>query len=233
MAVRTSSAHFWLQGVYIMYGHYIKIATKSFYFNIDWLFSFHCSFYCSVIYKQQDLWTTLFHKKLRASVGLPLWRHFFFTCIQKKKKKKILAVWRLSGLVLSRCFLAPLGMLLVMKALEDGMVGCSNSLVNCFWDFERFFGISIYYASALSLHLYDTDSVMPGSKFWWTRSALSTSTVSEMYKHCLAFPCIWRYLIIFRMGDTPSIGIGAYCVSMWKLYAVTVVLSSSEKNVWH
>jgi len=38
---------------------------------------------------------------------------------KKKKKKKILAVWRLSGLVLSRCFLAPLGVLFVMKTLKD------------------------------------------------------------------------------------------------------------------
>jgi len=31
----------------------------------------------------------------------------------------ILAVWRLPGSVLSRCFLAPLGVLFVMKTLED------------------------------------------------------------------------------------------------------------------
>jgi len=37
----------------------------------------------------------------------------------KKKKKNISAVWRLSGSVLSRCFLAPLGVLFVMKTLED------------------------------------------------------------------------------------------------------------------
>ena len=38
---------------------------------------------------------------------------------KKKKKKNILALWWLSGLVLSRCLLAPLGMLFVMKTLED------------------------------------------------------------------------------------------------------------------
>jgi len=38
---------------------------------------------------------------------------------KKKKKKDILAVWQLSGLVLSRCFLAPLGVLFVMKTLKD------------------------------------------------------------------------------------------------------------------
>jgi len=36
-----------------------------------------------------------------------------------KKKKNILAVWWLSGSVLLRCFLAPLGVLFVMKTLED------------------------------------------------------------------------------------------------------------------
>ena len=35
------------------------------------------------------------------------------------KKKNILAVWRLSGLVLSRCLSTPLGMLFVKKTLED------------------------------------------------------------------------------------------------------------------
>ena len=33
--------------------------------------------------------------------------------------KNILAVWQLSTLVLSRCFLAPLGVLLVKKTLKD------------------------------------------------------------------------------------------------------------------
>ena len=38
---------------------------------------------------------------------------------KKKKKENILAVWRLSGSVLSRGFLAPLGVFFVMKTLED------------------------------------------------------------------------------------------------------------------
>jgi len=42
---------------------------------------------------------------------------------KKKKKKKmmmmILAVWQLSGSVLSRRFLVPLGVLFVMKTLKD------------------------------------------------------------------------------------------------------------------
>jgi len=33
--------------------------------------------------------------------------------------KKILAIWRLSGSVLSRYFLAPLGVVFVTKTLED------------------------------------------------------------------------------------------------------------------
>jgi len=37
---------------------------------------------------------------------------------KKKKKKNVLAVWRLSGLVLLRCFLAPLGVLFVMKTFQ-------------------------------------------------------------------------------------------------------------------
>jgi len=38
---------------------------------------------------------------------------------KKKRKKNILTVWRLSGSVLLRCFLAPLGVLFVTKTLED------------------------------------------------------------------------------------------------------------------
>jgi len=38
---------------------------------------------------------------------------------KKKKKKNNLAVLLLFGWVLSQCFLAPLGVLLVMKTLED------------------------------------------------------------------------------------------------------------------
>ena len=43
---------------------------------------------------------------------------------KKKKKKKeekenILAIWRLSGSVLLQCFLAPLGVLFIIKTLED------------------------------------------------------------------------------------------------------------------
>ena len=46
---------------------------------------------------------------------------------KKKKKKKeeeeeeeeILAAWWLSGSVLSRCFLAPLGVFIIMKTLEE------------------------------------------------------------------------------------------------------------------
>ena len=38
---------------------------------------------------------------------------------EEERKKNILAVWRLSGSVLSRCFLAPLGVFFVMKTLED------------------------------------------------------------------------------------------------------------------
>jgi len=38
---------------------------------------------------------------------------------KKKKKKKILAIWRLSDSVLSRRFLAPLGVFFVMKTLEN------------------------------------------------------------------------------------------------------------------
>ena len=38
---------------------------------------------------------------------------------EEERKKNILAVWWLSGSVLSRCLLAPLGVFFVMKALED------------------------------------------------------------------------------------------------------------------
>jgi len=38
---------------------------------------------------------------------------------EEEIKKNILAVWQLSGSILLRCFLAPLGVLFIMKTLED------------------------------------------------------------------------------------------------------------------
>jgi len=38
---------------------------------------------------------------------------------QKKKMKNILAIQQLSGSVLSRCFLTPLGVLFIIKTLKD------------------------------------------------------------------------------------------------------------------
>jgi len=45
---------------------------------------------------------------------------FELACLKKKKKEKHfkLAVWRLSDSLLLQCFLAPLGVLFVMKTLE-------------------------------------------------------------------------------------------------------------------
>ena len=46
--------------------------------------------------------------------------HKFELASQKKKNNnKILAIWQLSGSILSRCFIVPLGVLFVMKTLED------------------------------------------------------------------------------------------------------------------
>jgi len=45
---------------------------------------------------------------------------------EEERKKNILAVWWLSGSVLSWCFLAPLGVLFVMKTLQDEQYGCYN-----------------------------------------------------------------------------------------------------------
>jgi len=45
---------------------------------------------------------------------------FELACVKKKKEKHFkLAVWRLSGSLLLQCILAPLGVLFVMKTLED------------------------------------------------------------------------------------------------------------------
>ena len=38
---------------------------------------------------------------------------------EEAEEENILAVWQLSGLVLSRCFLASLGVFFVMKTLEN------------------------------------------------------------------------------------------------------------------
>ena len=51
---------------------------------------------------------------------------FELAYVKKKKKeyvkKNVLAVWRLSGSVLLRCLLAPLGVLFVMKTLKDAFL---------------------------------------------------------------------------------------------------------------
>ena len=39
--------------------------------------------------------------------------------VEEQRKTFWPSAWRLSGLVLSRCFLAPLGVFIVMKTLED------------------------------------------------------------------------------------------------------------------
>ena len=38
---------------------------------------------------------------------------------EEEERKTFWAVWRLSGSVLSRCFLAPIGVFFVMKTLEN------------------------------------------------------------------------------------------------------------------
>ena len=43
--------------------------------------------------------------------------------LKKKKKENILAVWWLSGSVLSQCFLVPLGVFFVMKTRENEWYG--------------------------------------------------------------------------------------------------------------
>jgi len=42
-----------------------------------------------------------------------------------------------------------------------GVLFTIKTLVSCFWDFERFFCISIYYTSMLSLHWESTDFMIP------------------------------------------------------------------------
>ena len=42
--------------------------------------------------------------------------------LEEEEEEDILAVWKLSALVLLRCFTAPLGVLLVMKTLENTYV---------------------------------------------------------------------------------------------------------------
>jgi len=52
---------------------------------------------------------------------------------KKRRKKNILAVWRPSGLVLSRCYLAPMGVLFVMKHSKmNGKLAVLEILRNLF-----------------------------------------------------------------------------------------------------
>ena len=79
---------------------------------------------------------------------------------EEERKTFWLAVWRLSGSVLSRCFLPPLGVFFVMKTLEDEWQGVITAYKLALLEILRIFRISIYCMSALSLHIESTDSMM-------------------------------------------------------------------------
>ena len=69
---------------------------------------------------------------------------------------------KVPGLVLSWCFLTPLGVLLVMKILEDEwyIVSYKGSWAYRLLRFARFFCIVIYCMSTLSLPMESTDSMI-------------------------------------------------------------------------
>ena len=75
---------------------------------------------------------------------------------EEERKKNIFSVWRLSGSVLLRCFLVPLGVLF-SKTANLLVIITTYSLSLSVFMTNNFFWISIYYASALSLHRESTD----------------------------------------------------------------------------
>jgi len=80
---------------------------------------------------------------------------------EEETKKSHLAVWWLSDLMLLRYFIAPLGILLVMKTLEDEWYIVTEACkFYRFWDFKKIFCIIIYCVSELPLHTESTDSMI-------------------------------------------------------------------------
>ena len=81
-----------------------------------------------------------------------------------------------------RCFLSPLGVLFVMKTLEDEQWVVITVYKLDVLEILRDFCISMYYASALSLHIESTDSMI--QLFWsappWFQSSPQSSQESRV-----------------------------------------------------
>jgi len=97
----------------------VELCTELFYAIIPTLFL--CSMLICYPYLVSMLYADLLSLHLFTFLMFFILVHvtFFLTadaCLSRKKN--ILAVWRLSGSVLSRCVLAPLGVFFVMKTLE-------------------------------------------------------------------------------------------------------------------
>ena len=65
---------------------------------------------------------------------------------ERRRKKNIWPVLRVFGLVLSRCFLTPLGVLLVMKTLEDEWYIVINAYKLAVFEILRYFLVLPYIA---------------------------------------------------------------------------------------
>ena len=85
------------------------------------------------------------------------WKCHSFEKKKKERKKNILVVWRLSGLVLLWCLFTPLGMLFLMKALEDEWYIAVKAYSLPFLRVWEIMCIIIYCVSALSLCIKSTE----------------------------------------------------------------------------
>ena len=78
----------------------------------------------------------------------------------EERKKNILAICRLSGLVLLQCFFASVGIFFIMKTLKDEPYVVIKAYKFTAFEILRVFScIIIYCVSALSLRIQSTDSI--------------------------------------------------------------------------
>jgi len=110
-------------------------------------------------------------------------------------------------------------------------VGCYNGLkVSCFGDFEKFFCISIYCVSALSLHIESTDSMM---MLWFNRyhPTHHTTSCTTVLTSCAVGVSVLD-TVCRVVGSLRSRGMMGFHVLSKYMQTHTKHISS-EYNEWH
>ena len=136
---------------------------------------------------------------------------------KKKKKENILAVWWISGLVLLQCFFMALGVLFVMKTLEDEWYIVIKAYVKLlFLRFWEIFCIIIAILHVRSIptyrvyQLYDKNDIV--RDFREVMNLFSDpEALNELWEEgltmlkVLAHPHVMRLIGICKDGPTPGI----------------------------